>query len=480
MGKRRFGLRQGLVVSAASVVAALGAVAGSAQAAGIGIPLLSTGGSGSATPAGTITNFSFGQLQAQTIGATGCGTNNAGEPAIHVSRNNDVFLGSENGLGNGSQLWRGVGGLGGTTASACSLEYRGQPNTVNSLGVGASGGDIDVAIASALNSSGHYNLYVASLNLGSVNVATSTDNGQTFSQTPVQAGIPVDDREWIASFGASTALLSFHDIATGNIDILRSDNAGQTFTQTSTAIPSGDFKAGANELGNLVIDHRNLPAGAGNFFAYQSFVAPSSSSGSNNNEAYLAVSSDGGHTWTDNPIPCSTASSTTNLDHNFPNVSVAPNGNVWYSWSDDHNVFTAESTDHGSTWTCSGAVSTNTAQAIFPWLAATSAGVDLVYYGAPTATNQTWSVYFAQNTAGTPTGWGTPQSLVPVHSGAVCESGASCTSGRQLFDDFGIDTDSNGFAHIAYSHDSPDLNGAGTFTGYLVQTGGTVVGGPNN
>ena len=43
-----------------------------------------------------------------------------------------------------------------------------------------------------------------------------------------------------------------------------------------------------------------------------------------------------------------------------------------------------------------------------PWLAATSPGVDLVYYGAPTKTNQTWYVYFAQNTAGTPTGWATP------------------------------------------------------------------------
>jgi hypothetical protein len=46
-------------------------------------------------------------------------------------------------------------------------------------------------------------------------------------------------------------------------------------------------------------------------------------------------------------------------------------------------------------------VSTNIAQAIFPWLAATSAGVDLVYYGAPTKTNQTWYGYFAQDTAGT-------------------------------------------------------------------------------
>ena len=436
---------------------------------------LALSGSGSALAASTVGNFSYGTLQDATVGATGCGTNAAGEPAIHVSRAGNVFLGSELGLGGGSELWRGLGATGGATASGCGLEFRGQPNAV-ATGLGASGGDIDIANASAPNSSGNYNLYVASLNLGSVNVAHSTDNGTTFSQTPVQGGLPLDDREWIAAFGASTSLLSYHDIATNDIDVLTSTNGGQTYTHTSQVIPETDYKAGANELGNLVIDHDNLPA-AGGFYAYQAFVAPSSSSGSANNEAFLGVSSDGGKTWADNPIPCSVAGASTSLDHNFPNVSVAPNGNVYYAWSDDKNVYTAESTDHGNTWTCSGAVSTNTAQAIFPWLAATNSGVDLVYYGAPTTTNQTWSVYFAQSTGGS---WGTPQQLMAVHSGSVCEGGVNCTSGRQLFDDFGIDTDSSGWAHIAFSQDSPSLGGSGTSTGYAVQTGGTAVGAPNN
>jgi hypothetical protein len=136
------------------------------------------------------------------------------------------------------------------------------------------------------------------------------------------------------------------------------------------------------------------------------------------------------------------------------------------------------SSDHGSTWTCSGPVST-AAQSIFPWIVATSAGEDLVYYGATgSGTSQTWYVYFAQNTAQSLTGWATTQ-VTSVHQGQVCESGATCTGGRQLFDDFGIDTDQQGWAHIAYSHDSPDLGGSGTYTGYAVQQGGTPVGSPN-
>jgi hypothetical protein len=192
----------------------------------------------------------------------------------------------------------------------------------------------------------------------------------------------------------------------------------------------------------------------------------------------MAVSDDGGTTFTDHPITCST-SANRSLDHNFPNVSVAPNGDVWAAWSNDQSIRTAVSHDHGSTWTCSAAVTT-TPRSIFPWLAATSHGVDLVYYASPTTTNQTWYVYFAQNPTSTATGWAAPKQLMPVHTGAVCEGGVSCTGGRQLLDDFGVDTDTAGWAHIAYSHDAPDLGGSGSFTGYAVQKSGTVVGSPNN
>jgi hypothetical protein len=458
-----------------------GAVAYAAGGASASTPVQRAAVSPADASTGTVGGFSYGELQASTVPA-GCGTNVDGEPTIHVSKANNVLLGSERGLGGGSDAWVGLGKVGGTTASACNdLSYVGQPNAVG--GVGASGGDIDSAFASQPLANGNYRIYVASLNLASVAVATSQDRGTTFSQTPVQGGIPVDDREWIAAFGASTPLLTYHDIATDNIDVLRSDNGGTTYTQISQAIPATDYKAMNNELGNIVIDHVNTAgATAGQFWAYQSFVAPSKApknpvSSATYNEAFLAVSNDGGTTWTDKPIPCTTSFGGNGLDHNFPNVSVAPNGTIWYAVSNDNSVYTATSSDHGNTWTCSGPVSTNTAKAIFPWIVATSGGVDLVYYGAPSGgSNQTWYVYFAQNLG---TGWGTPTQLMSVHTGAVCEGGVSCTGGRQLLDDFGIDTDQSGWAHIAYSHDAPTLGGSGTYTGYAVQQSGTTVGAPN-
>jgi hypothetical protein len=412
--------------------------------------------------------FSSGQLQVQSVGQTGCGTNAAGEPSLHVSRDGLVGVSSENGLGGGSEYWRGP-----STTGACGLTYAGQPNAIG--GIGLSGGDTDSAFAPEKSSAGTYRIYEASLNLGSVNVAVSNDNGATFSQTPVQAGLPLDDREWIAAYGPDTSLLSYHDIATNNIDILRSDNGGALYTHLARVIPDTDYKAANNELGNLVIDHRNPSSVAGGFWAYQSFVAPSSSSGSAYNEAFVGVSSDGGSTWTDKPIPCSTAFGNAGLGHNFPNVSVAPNGTLYYAVSNDTSVYVASSSDHGDTWTCSGPVS-SAKRAIFPWIVATSAGTDLAYYGTPDG--QTWYVYFAQNLTSGLSNWSNTQ-LVPVHSGDVCEGGISCTGGRQLLDDFGIDTDPSGLAHIAYTQDSPALGGSGSATGYAVQTGGSPVGYPN-
>src|SRR5690242_7069713 len=78
-------------------------------------------GTGQASAAESVCNFSYGQLQSATVGARGGGTNTAGEPSLHVSRANNVYLGSELGLGGGSQLWRGLGALGGSGASGCGL-----------------------------------------------------------------------------------------------------------------------------------------------------------------------------------------------------------------------------------------------------------------------------------------------------------------------------------------------------------------------
>ena len=234
-----------------------------------------------------------------------------------------------------------------------------------------------------LSTAGTYRLYVASLNLGSINVAISNDNGKTFSQIPVQAGIPVDDREWIAAYGADTSLLTYHDIATSNIDVLRSDNGGGPYTQIAQAIPDTDYKATNNELGNLVIDHNNptrrrllgLPVVRG------ALDRPGATNSATYNEAFLAVSSDGGTRGRTSRSRAARRSAPTGSTTTSRTCRSPRTAQLYYAVTNDKSIYVAKSSDHGNTWTCSGAVSTAT-QAIFPWIVATSAGEDLVYYGA--------------------------------------------------------------------------------------------------
>ena len=202
----------------------------------------------------------MGQLQADTMGAAGCGTNTDGEPSIHVSKDNLVGIGSERGLGNGSDFWSGTQVGGTTAANACALTYDGQPNAV---GFGASGGDSTWRSLRSRTATGTYSVYVASLNLASVNVATCEDDGKTFEpgarrRRPARRRPRVD-----RGLRPVTALLTYHDIVTDNIDVLRSDDGGKTFV----ADLPGDRRhrlqgSSINQLGNIVIDHHNTAGAA--------------------------------------------------------------------------------------------------------------------------------------------------------------------------------------------------------------------------
>lgn len=441
-----------------------------------------------AAPAAGAAQFSHAKLRVGSIGSGSCNggsLNDAAEPAIHVSRDAGVFLSSEAGPGTGTRLWRGLGLLGGGGAQACKLRYAGQPNAVGEMS--DAGADTDMAIASARSGAGNYNVYVASLNAASVTVSTSTDNGQSFSQVPLVMGVPADDREWIAAHGSATSLLSFID-GLNSIEMLRSDNGGGGYSMISRPVPLTDPRGTNSEIGNLVVDRRNhdgtAPGGGmPGFWAYQGYIGqhdPINGSGELD-EAFVAVSNNGGYTWTDRPIGCSRVTKG-GIDHTFLILSVAPGGRLWASWSNERHVFVANSADHGRTWSCSPKISTTTDRAIFPWIVAGSRGIDLVYYGSPKprpGRRRTFYVYFAQDPGGGTAGFRRPQRLFAVHRGTVCEQGLTCTANRQLFDDFGVDTDPRGWAHIAYSHDAPKLGGPSSYTGYAVQTAGRRIGHPN-
>lgn len=456
------------------------------------------------TGGGNFVNYSLAETTGTTCpGNAGC-ANVAAEPAIRADGAGRFFGSSENSLLAGTVAFRSTdNGLHYTTLVS--------PDSVsqsNDTGFAPGGGDTDLAVAPDRNAAGFYNVYVASLSLANVDVSTSTDGGATWSLNPVTTPETVDDREWIAADTNNKVCISYHDAPQG-ISVGCSPNAGLAFTQFASAIDANHaFQIAENSIGNLAIDPSS-------HVIYQTYSAITTAAETacapqlgviegtcDYHGVYMAVSTDGGLTFTDHPVYIN-PDPTVGYGHQFVNVSVDKAGNVYSVYTDDHNVYYSFSTDHGQTWRGPFLVSTTSGTQIMPWSTAGDAGkLDVVYYQTPYydgvntpdtyPDSAAWTVGFAQNLkALTPGSAWSRQTASPTnHFGGVCESGIACTGNRDLFDDFGVAASpTTGLASIIYSDDqyhpgSPNSSGCdastsntGTcdHTAIATQTGGTGI-----
>lgn len=468
-------LRQAWVVFLASVVSAL-------------CLLPAAYGSARASSSVQFKNFELAATPPQPVGTVCPGSgnrckNNAAEPAIRADKAGNFYASSENGLTAGTLAWKSSdGGRHYRTLASPNILSAGQ----NSTGFAPGGGDTDLAVAPQKNAAGNYNVYVASLSLANVTVSTSKDGGKTWSKNVLGATIPVDDREWIAADGARKVCISYHDIATFNIDVDCSYDAGATFTQHAglgAIDASHAYLIDNNQIGNLTIDPRNHNIyQVFNGIAYASEAVTSTTGQSGYHAVWMAVSTDGGKTFKDYRVYVGPKSASYN--HQFTNVSVDRAGNVYAFWSNDRGVFYSYSTDQGRHWSKPKKVNFSPANtAIFPWSIAGSAGkVDVVYYGtsykgdpqtAPSSAK--WHVYMAQirHAAGSGRTIHQYQASPVNHRGGVCEEGVSCTGNRDLYDDFGVAANpKTGLASIVYSDDQPSNTAQDDHTSIATQLSG--------
>jgi hypothetical protein len=424
---------------------------------------------------GSFVNYSLGEASGTTCPGSSACSNVAAEPAIRADGAGRFFGSSENSLLSGTVAFRSTdGGLHYTTLVS--------PNGVseaNDTGFAPGGGDTDLAVAPDKNAAGFYNVYVSSLSLANIDVSTSTDGGATWSLNPVTTPETIDDREWIAADTNNKVCISYHDAPQG-ITVGCSPNAGLTFTQFTTAIDANHaFQIAENSIGNLAIDPTS-------HVIYQTYSAITTADETacapqlgviegtcDYHGVYMAVSTDGGLTFTDHPVYIN-PDPTVGYGHQFVNVSVDKAGNVYSVYTDDHHVYYSFSTDHGQTWSGPYLITTTSGTQIFPWSTAGDAGkIDVVYYQTPYydgvnspdayPSSAAWTVGFAQNlTATTPgSAWSRQTASPTVHFGGVCESGVACTGNRDLYDDFGVAASpTTGLASIIYSDDQFDPNGS--------------------
>jgi hypothetical protein len=450
-------MRSALLTTAAAAVVTLALTTGGASAGG----------------SGGFVNFEGAGTPLAPPGVTCPGSsqckNWAAEPAIRADNSGTFYASSENGLGGGTDAWKSTDGGRHYTQLVC-------PNcgsASNDTGFAPGGGDTDLAVAPVKNAAGFYNVYVASLSLANIDVSTSRDGGATWQLNPVTTPETLDDREWIAADGPSKVCISYHNGPQG-ITVGCSETEGTVFTQFTSALDAAHvWQTSENSIGNLAID----PA---SHIVYQTYSAITSAAETacapqlgvvegtcDYHGVYMAVSEDGGATFTDYPVYVN-PDPTVGYGHQFVNVSVDRAGNVYSVFSDDHNVYFSVSRDHGRTWSSPVQVNSGPAKtAIMPWSVAGDPGkIDIVYYGSPYYDGTTppdeypatasWTVYFAQNLKALDPGTKFTQTAASpvIHYGGVCESGVACSGNRDLYDDFGVAASpATGLASIVYSDD---------------------------
>jgi hypothetical protein len=444
------------------------------------------------------------------------------EPGDRVDSQGSIYVVSIRGVPGGVDLWRwyppadGVPNRAPGITGTLPFKYEGQPdncgiysfaaggcaNNVGSPGnpgVAPGGGDADIATNAPNPVSNIPNLPLTSLTLApGVTATDSTDRGDSFGLPNVAAAlIPGDDRQWQDGIDSSTVYLSYHDVATDNIDVQRSNDGGVTYINgAGAAIDAATLPAAGtlsptdsgNIAGQIRIDQSQCPS-RGNVYAI--FAAPDSAAENLATGAlrtvYVGVSTDAknglsSYTFTDHKIYASPAGSlgaTNGTANIFPALATDGLGYVYAVWSDNSNIYFAFSPTQGNTWSAPVRVNSGATVGmanVFPWVAADANGHAVVaWLGANQAGNSNdpaamqpacadgtnscwaqWSVYLAETVNGHSRRVKFVQYTASdhfIHAGTVSTGGLGGSANRNLGDFFQVALDRQHRANISFADD---------------------------
>jgi len=374
------------------------------------------------------------------------------EPGVRTDSQGTVYVFSIRGVPGGTDLHRWYQAVDGSPNSDGTLpfKYEGQPdncgiqtngcagdvNNMTNPGVTPGGGDVDVAVNAPAPGTNIPNLGLASLSLAPGVTAThSTNRGDSFTVPNVlAAAIAGDDRPWIDGNGSNLIYMNYHDVATFNIEVQRSNDGGeayvtgfgeaidsQTFPQVGNVTPTST----ANIAGRIQVDRSSCSTRGS---LYQIFVAPDNVSentgGMPMRSVYVGVSTDVNagqrvFTFTDHKVftsPIGSPGAANGTDNIFPALAVDALGYLYAVWSDNTNIYLSSSGDQGKTWTAPAQVNQGSTVGnanVFPWVAADSNGHVVV----------TW---LGDNMAGNSNDRTTLEPGHPASQGAACNSGNTC------------------------------------------------------
>jgi hypothetical protein len=306
------------------------------------------------------------------------------------------------------------------------------------------GGDSDVAVDPATGA-----LYMTDLWLGDSTVSTSTDKGDSWLANPLQ-GIPVQDRQWVASTGNGVVYHLVHQIPLG---LIVSKGNGLVYPITTIAATPVDQTGCVCPPGNLIAQ-----SGGGGLLGtndHVGFVYATSSGG-----VKFAGSTNSGLTFTNVDVQPASSNTTNN---SFPVVANAGGNRLVAVWTNTQggqsSIGFSESTNWGATWSTPKTIVSGGAS-IYPWVAASGSKIAVSLYHTSTAgtadtvpAGTQWFETYLESTDGGAT-FSAPVTVdpTPAKSGPICTAGTGCSANRELGDFQSVALDKLGNALPTWVH----------------------------
>ena len=361
------------------------------------------------------------------------------EPGIDVAPDGTMYINSISGFPTPpANVWRST-----NLGSSWTL----LPESVKAAEPG--GGDADIAIDPKNGS-----LYETDLWLGDSTASVSQDKGETWLANPIQ-GLPVQDRQWVASSGNGIVYHGVHQIPGG---LLVSKSIGGLVYATNTVAATALDQTGCIcPPGNLIAEAGAAsPVGANDKVG---LIYSTSTDGVN-----FARSTDGGITFTNVPVQPSNIDSNNDTTTNFPVVANAGGGKlvaVWQEVLGNPGTRTrtrfASSSNWGATWSAPKTL-VSAGTSLYPWVAAKGSKISISLYHTSTATtpdkapkSTVWYEKYLESTNGGATfGSLVTADATAIKTGPICTGGIDCSGNRELGDFQQVAIDSTGRAVLSY------------------------------
>jgi hypothetical protein len=321
------------------------------------------------------------------------------------------------------------------------------------------GADSDVAIDPSDGTIYYEDLYTVDSTF-----SISRDKGFTWVFSDPVAGLPLQDRPWLASSGRGVVYEAYTQLILG-IAVTKWVLQGQLSLLTTLAADSLLAGACTSCPPGTVVTERGLDSDILGLMDKVGVIYPTTAGGMR-----FAGSTNGGLTWSQFTVSPNTPGVDTT--HSIPNVANDGSGTLHAVWLEVlpagspqcglgvgcSRVQYSRSADFGQTWIPPTTLVVD-GTSVFPWVDARDSKVSVaLYHTNAVATPDTvpgdsrWLPKYVESLDGGNT-WSelVPVSLGSAKTGPVCTAGSSCVSDRELLDFLQVAIDLQGRANVTWT-----------------------------